>query len=127
MVLTGDVRVGTAGDFRIGLNEVAIGLPVPVLAMELARDRLSKRALTHATLNAQIYGPEDALSAGYLDVVVPAGEVIARAKSEAARLGAYSKSAFKATKQRLRGATIAHVMATMDADMRDLMIPTAPQ
>ncbi len=125
VVLTGDYRVGAAGEFRIGLNEVQIGLPVPVLAMELARDRLSKRALTHATLNAQIYNPDEAMSAGYLDALVPPAEVIARAKTEAARLGAYSKAAFKATKQRLRGATIAHVLATMDDDMRDLMIPTA--
>jgi enoyl-CoA hydratase len=124
VVLTGDYRIGAAGEFRIGLNEVQIGLPVPVLAMELARDRLSKRALTHATLNAQIYNPEEALSAGYLDATVPAAEVIARAKTEAIRLGAYAKNAFKATKQRLRGATIAHVLATMDDDMRDLMIPT---
>src|SRR4051812_49200310 len=29
MVLTGDVRIGAAGPYKIGLNEVAIGLPVP--------------------------------------------------------------------------------------------------
>src|SRR5262245_32988589 len=31
VVLTGDHRVGARGAFRIGLNEVSIGLPVPVL------------------------------------------------------------------------------------------------
>ena len=84
VVLTGDVRICAAGAFRIGLNEVSIGLPVPVLAMELARDRLSKRALSNATLLAQIYNPVEAHAAGYLDEVVAAGEYIARAKAEAA-------------------------------------------
>ena len=121
VVLTGDYRVGTSGDYRLGLNEVSIGLPVPVLAMELARDRLSKRALTQATLLAQIYGPEDAREVGYLDVVVAPGETIARAKAEAQRLGGLSASAFRGTKQRLRGATIEHIRSSLDADLAQLL------
>ena len=53
-VLTGDLRLGVEGDFRIGLNEVQIGMPVPILAMELARDRLSPRALQEATHRAAV-------------------------------------------------------------------------
>jgi enoyl-CoA hydratase len=118
VVLTGDYRVGAAGTYKLGLNEVAIGMPVPVLAMELARDRLSKRALTHATLLAQIYDPGGALDAGYLDAVEPADNVLARARAEATRLAAMSRGAFKATKTRLRGATIAHIRGAMTADMQ---------
>lgn len=125
VVLTGDYRIGTSGDYKIGLNEVAIGMPVPVLAMELARDRLLPSELTHATLGAQIYTPETALRAGYLDAVVASGETLARAKQEATRLGAYSKSAFQATKTRLRGRTIADIEARMDEDMRALLMPSA--
>jgi enoyl-CoA hydratase len=124
VVLTGDHRIGAQGAFQIGLNEVAIGMPVPVLAMELARDRLSKRQLTNATLLAKIYDPESAVSAGYLDEVVPADQVLARATAEAARLGSFSQMAFRATKARLRGRTIKYINAEMDADMRDLMMPT---
>ena len=125
VLLTGDVRVGAAGAFRIGLNEVSIGMPVPVLGLELARDRLAPAELPRATLMAQIYAPEEAARAGYLDVVVPAAEVLGRAKAEAARLGALSQSAFHATKTRLRGKTIAHVYATLDEDLRTLLVPTA--
>ena len=124
VVLTGDYRIGAAGEFKIGLNEVAIGLPVPVLAMELARDRLSKRELHRATLLARIYSPTEAHAAGYLDAVVPPGELLQAATAEAARLGALSSSAYAATKARMRGATIAHIRATLADDMRSLMIPT---
>jgi enoyl-CoA hydratase len=120
VVLTGDYRIGAAGAHKIGLNEVAIGLPVPVLAMELARDRLSKRHLTHATLLAQIYDPEGAVAAGYLDTVVAADDVLARAKTEAVRLGGLPRKAFVATKTRLRGAMIARVRASLEDDMRDI-------
>jgi enoyl-CoA hydratase len=117
VLLTADVRIGAAGAFRIGLNEVAIGMPVPVLAMELARDRIATTELGRATLRAQIYGPEEAARIGYLDEVADAATVVARAKEEAARLGGLSRMAYAATKRRLRGKTIAHVLASLDADM----------
>ena len=123
VLLTGDVRVGAAGAFRIGLNEVSIGMPVPVLAMELARDRITTTELGRATLEGTIYGPEDAARVGYLDAVVPAAEVLARAMAEATRLSALSRTAYTATKTRLRGKTIAHILATLEDDMKSLLSP----
>ena len=123
VVLTGDFRVGAAGAFKLGLNEVSIGLPVPVLAMELARDRLLPTELPHATLGAKIYNPEQAVAAGYLDVVVAPDQTLSRAKDEATRLGALSRNAFRGTKTRLRGKTIEYIRAKMDDDMRTLLAP----
>ena len=123
VVLTGDHRVGASGPYKLGLNEVSIGMPVPVLAMELARDRLAPSELVRATLLAGVYAPEEATRAGYLDEVVAPGEVLARATAEATRLGAFSRSAFQATKTRLRGQTIDHITRSLDEDMRDLMMP----
>lgn len=125
VLLTGDVRVGAQGAYRIGLNEVQIGLPVPVLAMELARDRLVSTELGRATLEAKIYGPDEAALVGYLDVAVAPDQVMTRAKEEAARLGALSKSAFHATKVRLRGRTIEHVRSSLESDMATLLTGTA--
>lgn len=124
VVLTGDVRIGTSGAFRIGLNEVTIGLPVPILAMELARDRVAQSELTRATLQGTIYNPEEAVKAGWLDEVVAPGEVLTRAKAEAARLGGLSRMAYSATKKRLRRKTIADITSTLDEDMRTLMSGT---
>lgn len=121
VVLTGDYRIGAAGAFKIGLNEVTIGLPVPALAMELARDRLSKRALHHATLGAQIYDPDGALAAGYLDAVVAPADLAARARAEAARLGALGRMPYRATKERLRGATIALIESSLEKDLAGLL------
>jgi enoyl-CoA hydratase len=120
-LLTGDLRLCAQGAYRIGLNEVAIGLPVPVLAMELARDRLAPRQLSLATLQARIYDPESAVSAGYADEVVAGDQLLARAMEEAGKLAALSKQAYAATKVRLRGRTIAHIRATLDSDVKELM------
>lgn len=123
VVLTGDTRLGAQGAFKLGLNEVQIGLPVPVLAMEFARSRLTPAELTRATLLAQIYTPDEAVRAGYLDRVVEADQLLDRAKEEATRLAALARSAFKATKLRLRGQVIADIKARMEDDMRTLMNP----
>ncbi len=120
LLLTADVRIGTAGAYRIGLNEVSIGMPVPVLAMELARDRILTTELGRATLQGTIYDPEGAARVGYLDTVVPATEVLERAKAEAARLGALPRNAYVATKMRLRSKTIQHITETLEADMGGL-------
>ena len=124
VVLTGDVRIGAAGAYRIGFNELSIGLPVPMLAQEFARDRLAPTALSRALLGAQIYAPDEAITAGFLDAAVPAAELLARATAEAARLGAFSRSAYRATKERLRGATIARIAASAEDDMTRLMSPS---
>jgi enoyl-CoA hydratase len=125
VLLTGDVRIGATGAYRIGLNEVAIGLPVPVLAMELARDRLAPAELPNATLLARIYEPAEAVRAGYLDTTTEPGSVLDRAKEEAVRLAGLPRSAFEATKARLRGETIAHIQATLASDMQSLLPPTS--
>jgi enoyl-CoA hydratase len=121
LLLTGDVRVGCAGPYKIGLNEVQIGLPVPILAMELARDRLAANELQRATLESKIYDPESAIDSGYLDYVVAKEALFTRALVEATRLGALPKVPYVASKERLRGRTIAYVHATLAEDLQRLM------
>ncbi len=121
VLLCGDVRIGTEGPYRIGLNEVQIGMPVPVLAMELARDRLEETELVRATLLATIYGPAEAAKIGYLDEAVAADAVLPRAMEEAKKLAGLSRTAFEATKTRLRGKTIAHILGSLEDDMKTLL------
>ncbi len=125
VVLTGDLRIAAGGAFKIGLNEVAIGMPVPLLAMELARDRLTAAALPRATLMAHVHTPDEALVSGYVDEVVPAAEVLPRALAEATRLGALGRLPYRMTKERLRGKTITYIKESMVSDMKALAFPGA--
>ncbi len=124
VVLTGDLRVATKGAFRIGLNEVQIGMPVPILAMELARARLEPRHLLRSTLFAEIVDPDGALTAGWVDEVVEDGALVEVAHRHAARLGALPRDAFAKTKLALREQTIRYVRDTLVADMARLTPPS---
>ncbi|MBL4683092.1 MAG: crotonase/enoyl-CoA hydratase family protein, partial [Nannocystaceae bacterium] len=122
MLLASDTRIGIEGDFKIGLNEVAIGMTVPILAQELARDRLAPTHLTPAIIQGTLYGPSDAVKVGYLDQVVAPDALVATAITTAAALGKLS-NAYGATKARLRKTTIAHVRATLAADLAEITGP----
>jgi enoyl-CoA hydratase len=112
MLLTGDVRIGVRGAFRIGLNETAIGLSLPQAGIELARDRLMPQVLTEAVLQARLYGPDDAARIGYLDRAVDAGDFEATIAETAQALQALDPGAFATTKRRLRQATLDRVPAS---------------
>jgi enoyl-CoA hydratase len=121
LLLASDTRIGAAGAFKIGLNEVAIQLTLPVFGTELARDRLSKRHFTGATVQARIYDPETACDAGYLDRVVAADQLQAAALAEVQRLAALPQAAYAATKQRARAATVERIRATLHDDVAALV------
>ncbi len=59
------------GPFRIGLNEVKIGLTVPWFAIELARQRLHPAHFDRTVVNATMYSPHDAVTGGFLDGPYP--------------------------------------------------------
>lgn len=123
LLLAADHRVGAQGDFKIGLNEVAIKLTLPVFALELARARLAREQLTRATTLAEVYDPAGALAAGYLDAVVAPEQLEASALDAAGRLGQLSLVAYRATKRKLRGAMVERVRATLQQDMASWAIP----
>jgi enoyl-CoA hydratase len=118
LLMASDVRVGAAGDFKIGLNEVRIGMPVPRFATELADDRLSRRHLDHAVNLATIYDPETALDVGFLDVVVDAGAVEEVARERASELApALFAEPFSMTRENRRGAAAARIAAGLSTDV----------
>ncbi|MCX7621379.1 MAG: enoyl-CoA hydratase-related protein, partial [Acidimicrobiales bacterium] len=114
-----DARIGAEGAFKIGLNEIAIGMPVPRFAVELARDRLSKRHFVAAVNHAKIFGPADALDAGYLDEITSPDLVEARSIEHAHQLATTLKpAAFQLTRTFMRGELAKRLQQGMDEDMK---------
>ena len=70
LLLSGDYRVGAAGPYKITANEVAIGFTMPRPAVEICRQRLAPAHFNRAVVNAEVYPPDAAAVAGFLDRVV---------------------------------------------------------
>lgn len=121
LLLASDLRVGSRGEFKIGLNEVTLGMTLPNFALELARERLSKRHYARATSLAEIYTPSQAVDAGYLDQLTEPERVLETARSEAKRLAELKQPAFRLTKRRNSEAMVTRIRATLQEDVARLM------
>ncbi len=117
LLLAADLRIGASGDFKIGFNEVAIGMAAPVFLVEFARDRLSKRHLQRATVQAEIYSPESAVDAGFLDRVIAPEDLFAGALEESRRLAQLPREAFVRTRVHVREDVLERIEATLADDI----------
>lgn len=121
LTMAGDQRIGARGEFKIGLNETAIGMTLPTFAFELTRLRLSKRHYDRAVVQSEIYAPEAAVDAGFLDRVVAPEALEAEAISTARRLAELKQPAFRNNKRQAHAGTIERIRATIDANLEALM------
>ena len=122
-LLAADYRIGVEGDWSIGLNETAIGMPLPLFGVELARARLSPRFFTRAALHAELYGGAGAVEAGYLDEAVPPDALLERTMAKAQEMAKFASSGYAPTKRRMRQGLADYVRQTMDDDMASITMP----
>lgn len=117
LVLSGDYRLGVAGsEHRITANEVAIGMTLPRAALVVCRQRLTPAASERAMVLAEIFSPEAAVQAGWLDALVPADQLLAAAHDKAVALVALDANAHVGTKLRAREAMLAELAAAIERD-----------
>ncbi|CDZ93046.1 MULTISPECIES: crotonase/enoyl-CoA hydratase family protein [Pseudomonadaceae] len=102
LLLSVDYRIGVEGAFHIGLNEVQIGMTMHHAGIELARDRLSKAAFQRSVINGEIFDPQGALEAGFLDKVVAPEALTETARAAALQLQKINMTAHKNTKRKAR-------------------------
>lgn len=103
LLLGCDIRVGAIGDFKIGVNEVAIGMVLPDWGLTICRERLDPLHLQRAVANANITDASGAVEVGFLDIAVEPSEVVDRAISEAAALASLDRGAYAGTMRQFRG------------------------
>ena len=115
--LAADVRIGVEGPFKLGLNEVRIGLTVPLYVVELARQRLAPAHFNRALITAEMYGPEGAVDAGILDRVVPPAELKGAGREAAEELAGLDMAAHSATKLRVREGALVAFRAAVEAEL----------
>jgi enoyl-CoA hydratase/carnithine racemase len=105
LALACDHQVSTSNPrTRIGLNEIALGLELPPLALSVVCERVPKRYLNRVLLGAELHDPAAALRLGLVDEVSDDAGAVARAKLAA--LDSHPRSAYARTKAGLRGQTV---------------------
>lgn len=117
LLLACDVRLGAEGPYRVGLNEVAIGIAPPSFAIELARSRVHPAWLSRTAVLGEMYEPADALTAGLLDRVVAPEALDASLAQIIIALRAIHKPSHAVAKRRLRQGAMDAIRAAIDREL----------
>jgi enoyl-CoA hydratase len=89
-----DHVVMAEGTGRIGVTELAVGVPFPMLPLEITRARLSAHDARDLIYSARTLVPAEALALGLVDETAPEAELMARAMEAAARFTAIPAVSF---------------------------------
>jgi enoyl-CoA hydratase len=117
LIMASDLRIAADGPFRIGMNEVTIGLTVPRFAIEVARQRLTPAYFSRALVTGEMFALPEAATAGFFDRVVSPSDLEQVAHQAAETLSKIDHGAHAATKLRARAPAIAAIRAAIDADI----------
>ena len=112
LAMASDVRFMSGG--TIGLSELVVGVPFPVVALEICRYAMGPSA-AQAVLQAESIDVDSALTRGWIDEVVSPDDLLPRAIETACAMGQYAPAAFAAMKEQLHGP--AHALIDGSADM----------
>jgi enoyl-CoA hydratase len=118
LLLASDYRLGVAGEFLIGLNEVQIGMTMHHVGILLARDRLSPAVFQRSVINAEMFDPQGAMAAGFLDRIVAADQLMPTALEVARQMKKLNPVAHRATKLKARKALLEALDAAIEADKK---------
>jgi len=120
ILLSVDHRIGVEGPFKLGLNEVAIGMTMHHAGIEIARHRLTPAHFYRAVVNAEIYNPEGAVEAGFLDEVVGQDRLLERASALASQFKQLNMRAHRETKVKAKAEYLALLDRCIQQDAENL-------
>ena len=118
LLLACDYRVGVEGDFKIGLNEVMIGMTMHNAGIVMAKSRLAPVFLERSVINAEMYKPKEAITAGFLDGVVPQEFLMSTTAKIAEMFSKLNLRAHAQTKLKVRKHYLTELKSAIESDSK---------
>ena len=109
IALASDHRIGTPGDYKIGLNELALGLDLPPIGLAVVRKCVPAERQFEVASLSRFYSPEEAVAMGLLN------EISDDSEADAVKLAA-SLADSLAPFQRLKKRLIAPVLERLEKE-----------
>lgn len=97
------------GRLKIGVSELAVGVPYPLAALEVVRHAVAPQRFEEVVFLAGTYSPDEARTIGFVDEVVPAESVLDRAVSVAETLGRVPAATYELIKKAVRAPALERI------------------
>lgn len=113
-----DARVMADGEFKIGLNEVQVGLILPPVILAALRRLVGSRQAERLAVSGILISPQEALTVGLIDALAPTDQVIDRAIHWCETLLALPAQAMSATRRDARKDLVACFGPNTEAELQ---------
>src|SRR6202142_3838427 len=112
-----DHRIAAQGDWKLGGNEVQVGLPLPPVVLAGLRRLVSAHQAERLAVGGLLISPDEAARIGLVDELVPLDQVVSRAIEWSRSLLALPVDAMAITRRRAR-ADLFEIFATpLDSEL----------
>lgn len=102
LTLFADYRIVAEGDWKLGLNEVQVGLTLPPVIFLVLRRLIGSHQAERLAVSGSLISPPEALRIGLVDEIVPPAQVIDRAVERCQSLIKLPQGSMSATRQQAR-------------------------
>jgi enoyl-CoA hydratase/carnithine racemase len=113
-----DWRVAARGEFKLGLSEVQVGIPLPPVIFAALRRQVGPREAERLAVGGLILSPEEALRVGLVDELASPDDVLGRALAWCLNLLALPAEAMLATRRRARADLLALFDQSLEEEWR---------
>ena len=111
LALACDHRIAVAGEYRVGLNETAIGAAFPPVALEIVRMRLTHAAASELLLGAELYPSSELVRLGVIGRLTTPADFDEEVRRSAERLAGLPREVYAHAKAEL----VRDAMARLDS------------
>jgi enoyl-CoA hydratase len=101
-----DIRIMARGKGRVGMPELAVGVPFPWIALETVRLSTPVEHLQELLYLGETYNAEDSLARGLVDEAIEPDALARRALEVATKLSRMQPASFALAKRQLRQASL---------------------
>jgi 3,2-trans-enoyl-CoA isomerase len=112
-----DCRIAAQGEWKLGLNEVQVGLPLPPVIFFGLRRLIGTHQAERLAVGGLLISPNEAVRIGLVDEVVPLDQVVNRAIEWSRSLLALPVDAMAATRRRARADLFELFTASFDLEL----------
>lgn len=121
IAITADFRIMAEGNFKIGLNEVPVGIVVPMPVYKLYAQWVGARNAYQFLIQGKLLNPTEAASAGLVDALVPQEQVLPTAEGLIGQMLKLEPGTFAKTKLNLRGEILRSLKDDFDSSFGDTL------